>query len=1030
MASSSSSPPDTGPRQDNSSSRSLHATQQLLRQHSNPQKGTQNGDHAPSGARARTQPFTTPRLSSESPGYENKLFSKRAREIQAEEGLPLPIWSSPSGTMRELAFSNGTELRASAPQTPLSGGNRSRHNSSSSPTEGSAGSRRNRAGTLPSTFNSREPGESGQIDVSRDGEGLSRSTESGNRNRSGSLNLPAGRQTYSTAFGPSIFSTSWSNRVSGIPSSPISHSQFSKDDEQTPVRTLDYLGLADTPNSTSSGGRDPILSASMRPFTADVSQLRQDVNRIRSYSVNATEKYDDEYEDDFDSQADISYASGQESNVSVRRPRARTTANITNSPPPSIGIPRYESPSNIDSRGTYMEEIRPHSSDVALSNSLDDASIGPTRALWLGNIPASTTSSSLIAIFGPYGAIESARVLTQKNCGFVNFEIIESAVQARAFLHGKELFPGAGPIRIGFAKVPTAPVLKAVASPEPFGHGIDDLGSRSPRRKAVDEIPEMLRICGELGASPAEVEEVEASAKEAASYDEYAQEIPSIPEASVSRLYDAPRLRDLRKRIDNGSCSGDEIEQTAVEMLEEVAELSSDYLGNTVVQKLFEYCSEETKEMLLERIAPHIAEIGVHKNGTWAAQKIIEVARTEKQMNMIVTNLRPYTPLLFLDQYGNYVLQCCLRFGSPWNDFVFKTMLRNLSDLSYGRFGSRAMRACLESHYTSRTQQEMLAAAIAIHSVELATNANSALLLTWYLDSCVFPSRHRALAPILIPQLASLCTHKLASLTILKIVNQRVETDARQQILQALFFSSKDKLLEDILSDSSNGPSFIFKTLTTPHIDGELRQKITSNIRKVLVHLKAGPSQSFKRLMDEIGLSTRNTSVAGSSPRSEEGARRPSRDYQPQFYSVPPQPNYDPLGHSSVDASMLQSLNALGRGGGASAYPGGLANGNPYVNSQSFAAQQNIQYQAMLQQQLRNTAVAGGPQQSFYRFQHPVQGQVANPFLSSDEGQQGNMDPFFAQQLLQAGYPVMNGVMYPPQQQQGERKVRQLHGTC
>lgn len=57
-----------------------------------------------------------------------------------------------------------------------------------------------------------------------------------------------------------------------------------------------------------------------------------------------------------------------------------------------------------------------------------------------------------------------------------------------------------------------------------------------------------------------------------------------------------------------------------------------DYIGNTVVQKFFEYCSEDTKLLLLQIIAPYLASIGIHKNGTWAAQKIIDLAHTEEQV--------------------------------------------------------------------------------------------------------------------------------------------------------------------------------------------------------------------------------------------------------------------------------------------------------------------------------------------------------------------------------------------------------------
>jgi hypothetical protein len=57
-----------------------------------------------------------------------------------------------------------------------------------------------------------------------------------------------------------------------------------------------------------------------------------------------------------------------------------------------------------------------------------------------------------------------------------------------------------------------------------------------------------------------------------------------------------------------------------------------DYIGNTVIQKLFERCSENTKTKMLEKIAPHLATIGIHKNGTWAAQKIIDCAKTPAQV--------------------------------------------------------------------------------------------------------------------------------------------------------------------------------------------------------------------------------------------------------------------------------------------------------------------------------------------------------------------------------------------------------------
>jgi protein JSN1 len=78
-------------------------------------------------------------------------------------------------------------------------------------------------------------------------------------------------------------------------------------------------------------------------------------------------------------------------------------------------------------------------------------------------------------------------------------------------------------------------------------------------------------------------------------------------------------------------------------------------------------------------------------------------------MRLITENLHAYTPALFMDQFGNYVVQCCLRFGAPWTDFIFESMMEKLWETAQGRFGARAMRACLESHSATKEQQVLFA---------------------------------------------------------------------------------------------------------------------------------------------------------------------------------------------------------------------------------------------------------------------------------------------------------------------------------
>ncbi|KAL9058849.1 MAG: hypothetical protein Q9206_001758 [Seirophora lacunosa] len=987
----------------------------------------------------------------------------------AQEGLTPNLWGPP-------ASGGSTPLRETIPESPSQDG----FPDFIPPAEGSSPniprSGRSRAGTVPSRFSpSSGPGTSSGASLlpktSRPTPSTSpyrspsltaKDAVSGNssaarstsallsRLRAGSMPQQIKQHDNTAPFGTPLFSTGWGNgrersstlasvRSADTPDSPA-HSSFSKDGlTDTDVKTLDYLGLAETPRQSQATLFQPGMQRlSIQPFIGELAGYKN-ANRFRSYSVNAKEKYAEDEDEDYypngqysgqqsgamtplDATTAAALAATQaqihQHNLAVQafanaatgtRPRART-AGVLESPLRSIGRNNYlATPSRLDRSVT--------AADLGLANGLeytglpeavramqlnnpggrmngeipdDNNQDGPTRALWLGNIPASTTVSSLQAIFQLYGKIESTRVLIHKNCGFVNFENVESAIAAKTQVNGKEIFPGAGPVRIGFAKAPSASSADIAGnngipqsrSPDSFTNGHVDTRDSQVRHATTHRDPggvhaqssaaalrvpelsalkdEMLQIVAEFGATNQDQAQIAGSIDAAISFDKFEAEIAGVPEPSHARIHDAPKLREIRKRIDNNAISQAEIEEIAIGMLPEIAELSSDYLGNTVVQKLFEFCSEAAKEQMLIQIDHHLAEIGVHKNGTWAAQKIIDVAKVPNQIGLIVGSLRPYTVALFLDQYGNYVLQCCLRFGFPWNNFIFETMLSRMWEVAQGRFGARAMRACLESHHATKDQQRMLAAAVALHSVQLATNANGALLLTWFLDTCTFPRRRLVLAPRLVPHLVHLCTHKVAYLTVLKVINQRNEPEARDTVLKALFFSENDQTLEDILSDQTCGATLIFKILTTPFLEDDLRADIVQNVRKVLNRLNITSPQAYKRLMDEVGISTRGgksdrENHSSERARSQNNSRsasqqRPStgRKHVPESERQYNGPYYQQLGQPQYP------VHGVFQGTSAGIDPNGLAAYDQYVPGLAPNAVNPQLQQTFLATQARN----------------------------------------------------------------------------
>lgn len=75
----------------------------------------------------------------------------------------------------------------------------------------------------------------------------------------------------------------------------------------------------------------------------------------------------------------------------------------------------------------------------------------------------------------------------------------------------------------------------------------------------------------------------------------YYTTIPLVSERPHNRRWDASKLRELRKKLDSGTMTVEEIDQVAADFLDgEIVDLASDWLGNTVhlLNNSFNYFSE------------------------------------------------------------------------------------------------------------------------------------------------------------------------------------------------------------------------------------------------------------------------------------------------------------------------------------------------------------------------------------------------------------------------------------------------------
>ena len=353
------------------------------------------------------------------------------------------------------------------------------------------------------------------------------------------------------------------------------------------------------------------------------------------------------------------------------------------------------------------------------------------------------------------------------------------------------------------------------------------------------------------------------------------------PEPVANRTFQTPKLREIRKAIDSNALSDIEIEQLGMIMLDELPELSFDYLGNTIVQKIYDRSSDIVRDIILRKISKYLTSLGIHKSGTWVCQKMIKLAHNPRSLWLVTEGIKDYCTALFNDQFGNYVIQEVLKFGVPWNNFIFESILANFWVICKNKYGARAIRACLEaSSIITKEQTLILSSMIITYGKYLITDNNGTLLITWLLDTCQFNGKYLALTHKILGDISTLCCHKLGSLTVLKILNSRGNEECRELILAEIFGDNvtddadKDQVLILILSDTNYGPTFMHKLLTSRLLDDNVRESVVERIRNVI--LSNNISQQNHKLMEEVGLVSVNTTVTQDRSPMKQHGRTPS----------------------------------------------------------------------------------------------------------------------------------------------------------
>jgi len=154
--------------------------------------------------------------------------------------------------------------------------------------------------------------------------------------------------------------------------------------------------------------------------------------------------------------------------------------------------------------------------------------------------------------------------------------------------------------------------------------------------------------------------------------------------------------RFLQKELDANV--RDVTDKIFYEIIDYIVELMSDPFGNYLCQKLLELCDDNQRFMILDAVSSSLVEIATNIHGTRAVQKLIEVANSEIEFNIIRESFKDHVVSMIQDLNGNHVVQKCLQKMIPNenNQFIYDSVAAHCIEVTTHRHGCCVFQRCID----------------------------------------------------------------------------------------------------------------------------------------------------------------------------------------------------------------------------------------------------------------------------------------------------------------------------------------------
>lgn len=306
---------------------------------------------------------------------------------------------------------------------------------------------------------------------------------------------------------------------------------------------------------------------------------------------------------------------------------------------------------------------------------------------------------------------------------------------------------------------------------------------------------------------------------------------------------DTHSCRLLQNALDTRDA--DVVNKIYEEIIDHIADLMSDPIGNYLCQKLIELMTEKQRSVLLTNCKSSLVLISNNLHGTRSVQKLIDVIKTDDEFTFIINEFQEHVIEMIHDLNGNHVIKKCIQRmeSSDKSQFIYDKFVLNCVEVATSVYGAVIFNTAVDCGTISQKLQ--LFDAVDTNAISLILHPYGNYVVQHILNLKLDPNFPTKIAKRITGQVYHFSKQKVSSNVIEKCLKEG-DSDCVKRLMNELLFNPNLRMS----GSKIYSPAFIKERAKMQLI--ELLQDNYGNyvIQTCLNESKEKASKEYKMMID------------------------------------------------------------------------------------------------------------------------------------------------------------------------------------